>query len=531
MKPPSAERPPVRTTHGVAAAVATGLLVVLAAPGVLPWSAAGWLAWVAFVPLLLVLDRVSIRCAALLGWLAGLTLTLGLCPWFPGLLARFANLHPAWAVLATGVIAAVQALTWAGWAALVRARPRVIPLALLAPAAFVAIERWVPLIFPYSLGLTQYRALWLLQAAELGGPYVLTFLCIAAAAALVGVIDARGQRRPWPARPLVAVGSAIVVTAVFGYVRVEQVREDRRGAPTLTVAAVQAGVVHTGWSTPPDDPDVLRRYQQTSARTEQEHGPVDLLLWPEKAYPLLIRADARHDYRPGHRRRVRRGFDGALAFGLTSVDPATRQVQNSVALLDEHGSLRVVYDKVKLILYSEWLPWWMQGWFEGGKRYEPGRRFSPVWLRTSAGTVPVAFFICFESGFPAHVARLMRRGPQLLINLSDDAWFGDTVEPEQHLSQVVFRAVESRRDLVRATGSGISAFITAAGEIDRALPIHRSADQARGLVGEVRLLTRSGLYATVHDGPACCCALVSLAVLILVLRRRLAGSGRLGHWR
>lgn len=505
-------------------ALATALLLVLAAPGPVsvlsPWPAL--LAWVALAPVLVALEGQRVRSAAAIGCAAGLAANLGLYPWFPGLVARFSGLNPALAVGLFLALMAWQALGWALWAALVRwcaAAPARLPLALVAPAAFVAIERWWPVVFPASIGLTQYRHLAVAQAAELGGPAVVTFLLVlvgAALAALVAAVRAR-RRVPWPT--LAAAGAAVVAAVVFGHVRLSSVAAARAAAPAIRVGMIQPDAVRAGWSRGErDDPaDALERYQRATAALEAATAarPLDLLLWPEKGYPLVLRRDARRDAAGSSARRVRRGFAGPLIFGLTSVDPATREIGNSAAFLDRDGALEVFYDKVELILYSEWLPRWAATLGGGGLRYRPGTRLAPLVVELEpreggppGGRVTISAFICFEATFPAHVRSLVARGgPHLLVNLTDDGWFGDTAEPEQHLSHVVFRAIESRRDVARATATGVSALVAATGAIERRSRVSLArADGA--LVVEPRLLTLRGAHARLGDGFAAACALL-----------------------
>ncbi len=505
------------------AAVSCGLLLVLAAPGVIDSRWPALLAWVSFFPLLRYVPRSPVPRAALLGWLAGLAVTLGACSWFPGLLARFSGLHPLLALALTLGLAAYQALGWAAWAALVRVASPTLPLVLVAPATFVAVERWMPVVFPGSIGITQYRFLEVAQVAELGGPSAVSFLLVLAGAALAVTLDAARDRRPVPWRTLAATGAVLAFALVFGVVRLRQVDSARASAPALRVAALQAGVVRTGWHAYADDPERLARYQRLSSALERSAGSVDLLLWPEKAYPFPLRHDARHDYREEHRGRVRRDFAGALLFGTTSVDPSTRAVGNSAALLAPDGALRVVYDKVRLIFYSERLPSWLDGLVGGGKRYRPGSTLDPFVLAvrdpaepTRTVPVPISVFICFEATFPEHVRALVARGPRLLVNLSDDSWFGDTSEPEQHLASAVFRAIESRRDLVRATGSGVSAFIAAGGDIERRSELSlTAAGGGTALVGRVRLLDARGFYSVAGDLFPLACALFAFAAAAL----------------
>ncbi|MBI5501785.1 MAG: apolipoprotein N-acyltransferase [Deltaproteobacteria bacterium] len=511
------------------AAFLTAALLVLAAPGVLSSRLAALFAWVAFFPLLVHLPKVTLVRAAFLGWLAGVVTTLGACAWFPGLLARFSGLHPLVCVLVVFAIAAWQAAGWAAWAVLVRVasgaagssdgshpgirRLRAALTFVLPAAAFVVFERWLPVIFPSSVGITQYRFPVLAQSAELGGPYVPAFLCLLFSTVLARAFAAARGSRGLPGGAISGFFALLVVLLVFGLVRLRGIDRERGAAPRFRVAAVQAGVVKTGWNTPPDDPQRLGRYQRLSAEAERDARAVDLLVWPEKAYPFPLRSDARHDYRPDDKHRIRRGFRSPLLFGATAVDPISRRLSNSGFLLLPDGGLRDVYDKVRLIFYSERFPSWLSWLASPRTGYLPGSKFDPA-----PAAAPLAVFICFEATFPDHVRALVARGGRLLVNLSDDSWFGESAEPEQHLAHAVFRAIESRRDLVRATGSGVSAHVSAAGEILGRTRLNRYASEADVvLVADARLLDRRSFYAALGD--AFCWLCVAFVVTGLVVTR------------
>jgi apolipoprotein N-acyltransferase len=190
--------------------------------------------------------------------------------------------------------------------------------------------------------------------------------------------------------------------------------------------------------------------------------------------------------------------------------------------------LRVVYSKVKLIPWSEWLPSWAERWF--GRRYRPGELAQPVLLTPPASSpqtaLPVGVFICFEAAFPGHVRDLVARGAEILVNISDDSWFGTGAEPEQHLSHTVFRAIESRRDVIRATGSGISAFITATGQVQSSLPVMHSGETPAALVAEPRRLQIHGANLDLGQTFPFACAAVVLVYAALAWRRARVAARR-----
>jgi apolipoprotein N-acyltransferase len=504
--------------------VVTALLVTISAPGSAHGRAQALLSWIALLPLLAALPALTPRRAALAGLVAGTATYLGWAAWLPGLMARFSGWPPVAAVLAAILLAVAHGAGWALWSFVVRRTCPPLHLALVAPASFVVMERWFPSVFPWSLGLAHYQFRDLAQLAELGGPCVLSFLEISVAAVLAQAWLAWrvGHRLAWrgPAILVVVLAAALA----FGHVRRTSVEVLRGQAPRVRIAAVQAGVVFTGWQAQ-TAPDLLDRYRQATAEIEREAGRFDLLIWPEKASPTL-RKDAVHDYPPGHARRLRVGFASPLLFGAEAIAPGTRDLWNAAALLDAEGHLRVAYAKMHLILWSEWLPRWGVRLF--GRRYQPGTSLAPIAIpldgRPGAQAMQAGVFICFESAFPGHVRALVASGAEVLINLSDDSWFGDSAEPEQHLAHIVFRAIESRRDVVRSTGSGISALISASGEVEKRLPVSHSGATVAVLAAEPRLLRARGIYARLGDAFALACAMLTAAAM-LVARGRNSGRG------
>lgn len=502
----------------------TAVLVTISAPGYAHGRAQALLAWVALGPLLAALPALTPRRAAIAGLVTGTATYLGWAAWLPGLMARFSGWSPVVAVLAALLLAGAHGAGWALWSFVVRRTCPPLHLALVAPASFVVMERWFPSVFPWSLGLAHYQFRDLAQLAELGGPCLLTFLEISAAALLAQVWLAwrASHRLAWRGPAVFAV--ALLLGLAFGHARRSSFDGLRAQAPRVRIAAVQAGSVLGGWRGQ-TAPDLLDRYRQATAELEREAGHFDLLVWPEKASPVL-RRDAVHDYPPEHARRLRVGFASPLLFGAEAIDPGTRDRWNAAALLDAEGRLRVAYAKVKLIPWSEWLPRWGERRF--GRRYQPGISLAPIAIplgeRPGTQAMQAGVFICFESAFPSHVRALVAGGAEVLINLADDSWFGDSAEPEQHLAHAVFRAIESRRDLLRSTGSGPSALITATGEIERRLPLSQAGATAAVLAAEPRLLSARSIYARLGDAFALACAVLTAAAM-LAARRRNSASG------
>ncbi|HPB98453.1 MAG TPA: apolipoprotein N-acyltransferase [Polyangiaceae bacterium] len=505
--------PRLRRCRPVALAALSGVGVALAAPGVLsvapPWAMA-WLAWIALVPLLVGISESSPPKAAFLGWVASMMLQVIAMSWFPGLMARFAGLPPGLAIGLGLTIFALQALGWAIWAASLRYLFPRWPLSVAAPLTFMAMEYAMPLLFPFSLGLTQYCNLPLAQVAEAGGIHVVSALLVAFNAAVAHGIVSKTRR--WQTAILAL--SMMVLIHGGGWGRMVQIRNRRQSAAPMRMGWVQAGGIAKGWQAGAEQIN-LTDYQHLSHILENDVGPLDLVIWPEKAVGLLLRT-ARHDYGLSHPLRIRKGFTSPLLFGVTSVDKASREIRNAAAFLQPDDQLGVVYEKIRLIPYSEWLPSFLES--RENRRYRPGESMEPV----QVGGISVGVFICFESTFPSHVRTIGRRS-SVLVNLSDDTWFGDTAEPEQHLAHAVFRAIENRRDLLRVSGGGISALIGATGEILSLSSLNRSHDDFKTGWGLVRRLEEPSWYGTIGDAVPVVSLLVSTMGLGLRLRERRRG--------
>jgi len=500
--------------------LATAFLATVSAPGYAHGRTLALVAWTTFVPLLLVLPTLSRRQAALSGLAAGCATYLGWAAWMPGLMARFSGWPPSLALAATLALALVSGVGWSLWSYVVRRLDCGLPLLLGAPSAFVVVERWFPTVFPWSLGLAHYRFRDVSQVAELGGPFVISFFEVLVAATVSHAWWSwrRSGRIAWRGPTFLVF--ALLALVAGGRVRRTQIEALRARAPSVRMAAVQAGTVASGWRAQVA-PNLLDRYRAVTKDLEGSSGRFDLVVWPEKASPVL-RKDSVHDYPPGHARRIGDDFLSPLLFGAETIDVNTHERWNSAALLWPDRQLHVVYSKVELILWSEWLPTWAERRF--GPRYRPGGSVDPVVVPVSVAGRPagdpllVGTFICFEAAFAPHVRSLVAHGAQVLVNLSDDRWFGEGAEPEQHLAHAVFRAIETRRDLLRATGSGISAFITATGEVERSLPLSIS-DAPAVLMAAPRRLQITSAAARLGNTFVESCAVFSFAAVLAAQRR------------
>jgi len=238
----------------------------------------------------------------------------------------------------------------------------------------------------------------------------------------------------------------------------------------------------------------------------------DLVVWPENAWAagLPLRVERAPEALTG-------GAAIALLFGSATRVRVRGEERglNRVLLVDERGDVQGRYDKVELLAFGEYLPLadelpWLRSLSPRSGRVHPGLRVAPLPFRGFR----IAALVCLEDMLPRYVRRVMREGaPHLLVNLTNDAWFGDSHAPWIHLALAQLRAVEQRRYLVRATNTGVSAVVDPLGRV-----VARSGSFTREtLDAEVAMLEGRTPYQTLGDWPG----VVALAALLwLAVRRR-----------
>ncbi len=451
-----------RWAYGLA--LLSGVLYFLAFPGVEVWP----LSFVALVPLVVALQGQTPRRGAALGWLAGFTMTMLGFYWLLGMLQEFSGFPTVICFLLMALLCGYQAgrIGLCGWL-FARAQARGWPAGLAFALAFGASELVFPLVFPWTYAATVHDVPALTQTAELWGPIGVALVLVAANLGLSELVLARLQHRRARFKLVGALLAVPVVAAAYGAVRIPQVDAVTRNAPQARVGVVQANLGLMQKRTHPAEG--LQRHLDLTQRLQQDRK-LDLVVWPETSvFGAVYEADA---YRV-LRQRVTQYLGVPAIFGSVLLRPVNdvrkRVAFNSALLSDERGFIcdSCRYDKQFLLAFGEYLPLGdtfpvMYQWSPNSGRFSPGTSLEPLPL----GDREIAVFICYEDIIPGFVNSIVRSGtPDLLVNLTNDAWFGDTTEPWIHLALAKLRAVEHRRFLVRATNSGVSAIVDPVGRV------------------------------------------------------------------
>ncbi|MFQ5695919.1 MAG: apolipoprotein N-acyltransferase, partial [Terriglobia bacterium] len=495
--------------HATACALLSGLLLVLS----FPHAHLDLLAWVALAPLLAALVyRRSRRRNFFLGYLTGVVFLAGTCPWIYHVMRHFGHLGAAAAagVLAAFVLGLAVHFGLFSLAVGELARRWQVRALWAAPLAWVAMEwlrAWVPFGgFPWNLlGYAVAPRVGWIQPAAYAGIYGVSFLLAGVSALVAWCWLAPSRRR---AAALAAV--AVVLTLA------------ELGAQGLPPAPVSERVLLVQANLPQQeefDPrwlehhaDVLADLEQRTREAAVEHaaGRPALILWPEVPVSIYFNHD------PVLRARLlqlAQATRSNLLVGIVDYRPGEGgklHPRNSAVLLSPAGSLLGQYDKIHLVPFGEYVPWpggrgFLGRLVEEVSDFRPGEDFTLM----PAEQGPLAVFICFEAVFPSLVREFAGRGARVLVNISNDGWYGSSAAGAQHLNMARVRAVETRRFLLRATNTGITAVVDPLGRIAARAP----RDTRTVLVAGYAPREGASFYVRYGDWLPAVCALASAALV------------------
>lgn len=428
------------------------------------------LAWIAMIPALFVLDYVpTARKAAFFCWVAGAASTGGGYYWLIELMRRFGELPWPAAFLIFALFCAYQGTIFLFFGVAVHyIRQRThFPMVVLAPVVMVTFELIVPLIFPSYLAIVLAGHPLAIQIADLAGPLGVTALLLVVNGAAYDVLrDRRKGLRP-------ALAAVVIVAAVllYGFVRMRQFDAAIAAAPKLAVGVVQPNVPYDqkGVKHPQLAISQLNDLQEQSRQLER--AGAQLIVWSESAYPFALPTLLKADYPEADSRHILRGFSTPTVVGALAQSPDGADLYNSAWLFDRDGRVAGRYDKMRLLAFGEHIPAvdtfpWLRDLVPPGFGvFTPGKEAVALPLATGAGEVRLGAVICYEDILPGFLRQVGEQHPHLLVNLTNDTWFGEKTEPWEHLALATFATIEQRTALVRAVNSGVSAFIDPNGRV------------------------------------------------------------------
>jgi apolipoprotein N-acyltransferase len=518
--------------------IAGSLLLWLAVP---PWEWY-WIAWIAPVPWL-----TLIRSETLPGrrpyrslWLAGIIFWLLAVHWI-----RLP--HPL-NYLAWGALAGYLGVYLPTFVLLSRVGVHhfKVPLVVVAPVVWTGLDWLRGHLFTgflmASLAHTQYRVPTMIQLADIAGEYGVTFLMMFVAACIASLIN---YPRLSITHKIVHASLAVLALSFAVAYGTASLRVNLADKPSAgpRVALIQ-GNTPADWKTDAErQQTIMQEYLQLSLDAvresrERDNREVDLVVWPETAFRQTL-ISAQKDFTPPLGRihksaltaaqndlaELVRQVGCAVLVGLDRIEIVPSSVPdqmkyysfNSAALVDRTGKLTATYDKMHRVPFGEYIPF--ADWFPVLYQLTPltggivaGAGPAAMWLGESTA---ISTNICYETVVP-HLLRhqlveLAENGERadVLLNLTNDAWFWGSSELDMHLACGVFRAVETRTPLLIAANGGLSAHVDHLGIIRQVTPRRETAFLLADLQHVDRALT---LYTTYGDWFACLCVVCCLVL-------------------
>ncbi len=426
------------------------------------------LSWISLIPLFMFLQKTGPKKSFWLGWLSGITYFLLLIYWVTISMETYGGLSSWLSISALILLCAYMGLYHGIFCTLAS---RMMQRSTTFPIWFMA-NIWVGLDyirsflfsgFPWmDTGYFHYNAS-ISQIADLGGHHLVSFVVILCNGFLYSCMRERSFistiRQNWP------VAVCILCAFIYSPFRLSQINTTINAAPTVQTGVVQGNINQAvKWQTEQKLASVNKHIELTN-RLLSADTPPELILWPETSlpfYPSLdplfyhvqaetILKDGSYDLLCGapHIIRKEKGHDLYNAAILLGRDHTTSYYfKQHLVPFGEYIPLRQILPFPKAIVQSI-------GDFSKGEE--------PALLQAKEALIGA--LICVEAIYPNLARKEVKGGATLLANITNDAWFGESSAPRQHLAMTVFRAIENRRSLARAANTGISALIAPSGSI------------------------------------------------------------------
>ena len=448
-------------------------------PGSVECAALGWSSVALFVASLQAPNRRIMR-----AFVAGAITYAGGFYWLYGTIKDFGGFPTVAAIAIFALFVFGSAVQFIIWGFVWQRLPHfIIRLGLRSDVAWLIAHHFWIKIFPWDFGHTQIAFLPLAQIADITGVTGITFLMMWLAEALVA-------RRSVGALPRITACATFIAAIMYG-VYAQDVIERLAGTPLKTFL-IQGNVsLHKKHNMQYFTVN-REQYLKISARVAEKDS---LIIWPESTITEFIPANLENAYSSAVLPFLNNG-SAFLIGGLTYRSKA--EYFNSSILIRPDGTLDTPYNKMILMPFGEYTPLssllpWLQDINSTAGQFTPGSNPSVLSFTLSNGSqIKLSPLICYEDILPSIARDATVLGAQLLINQTNDAWFGDSVAPYQHHMIAAFRAIENRRFLLRSTNTGVTAVVDPLGRtLASLLPFTEGV-----LPMEIQLLSYSTIFTT-----------------------------------
>lgn len=393
----------------------------------------------------------------------------------------------------------------------------------MLPCFWVALEwskQFGHLAFPWELlGYSQYRFTHLIQIADCLGVYgVSGFVMLINVCLFIFLLFVTNSKwrmihvsKHLVLFSFITVLAVVTAVMIYGSIQIAQTDNLILKSDHKSIMTVQPAIPQQEKWKGENRIAITQKMIQLTYQGKKE--PVDLVVWPETAIPYAIHS--KHNLRQYVLNAIKNMQVGVLVGSPTFLNQDKHMFHyNSAWVIDRKGTITSRYDKVRLVPFSEYIPFpacqnlWQ---FLGA----PDNKFSSGQTGTIhlLNELKMGIQICIEIIFPNYSRIMAKNGANVLINISNDAWFGQTACPYQHFSMAVFRAVENKRALIRCANTGISGMIDPCGRIVNQTKLF----ETNTMIHHVPLLCKKTVYSIWGDFFAVGSLIVSLGFLVMII--------------
>ncbi len=508
-------------------AIISGILLT----GSFPQTSFPWLAWFALTPLFIAAKDLQFKDGFKIGLLTGLVHNITLLYWLSYTMETYGHLPLYLCIPILFLFSFYLSFYIALFSgALTRITVKPLMLFFMIPVLWVSLEYIRSFLFtgfPWELtAYSQYKSLHIIQVSDILGPYGVSFLLVLSnATVFIGFLYL--TKSGWKGKKVSGVhfaASALIflfaltIVWFYGKIRIETTDKIVSASHKTRISVIQGNIKQSEKWDPALQYSATKKYLDLSGSVMAEKP--DLVVWPETAAPFYFLYDT------GLTEMVQRGVaETGVSFliGSPSFIQSKDNIDyyNSAYLIGPDGKVAGKYDKVHLVPFGEYVP--LKKWLpflgkivENVGDFRSGKKGATISLNGHC----IGVLICYELIFPYLSRAEVKNGAGLLVNITNDAWYGKTSAPYQHFSMAVFRAVENRRALVRAANTGISGFIDPSGRITASTPLFEDAAMTR----DIPILNEKTLYTRFGDLFAFIC--LAAAALTLIINTKISKRRR-----
>jgi apolipoprotein N-acyltransferase len=479
----------------------------------------GLLAWFALIPFFYSIEEKSLFKSMVTGFSIGMLFHIGLIYWIVFVTVVYGYYSYYVAFLLMILLAAYLSIYFALFAAgIVYLRNNSIPFIVSAPILWVVLEYIKSNVFtgfPWeNLAYSQYLYNNIIQIVDILGGYGLSFIIVLLNVIAYDLLTNRNEKSRISTEIVIGI-SLLIFIFFYGEIRAKQVQKAINESPAMKIDLVQGNIDQSiKWSTQYQK-DTIDIYQTLTLASRRYSVP-GMIIWPETAVPFYFQNES-----VLKQKIISLALQTGnwLLFGSPSYIDEQGNISflNTAFLLSPNGDVVAQYNKVHLVPYGEYVP--LRRFFPfigklaaGVGDFKAGDGFIPI--RKNGEKIGV--LICYEGILPEAGRTYKKNGASLLVNITNDAWFGDTSAPYQHLSMTVFRAVENKVFLARAANTGISAIVDPTGKI-----LRQSRIFERTIVhGEIKYLNIPTYYAKYGDIFVYLCFILLIIIYFISIKRR-----------